>query len=129
MSRLAQGSLINDKDYESLVLMRMRQAAERQKLTEQMQKEDEEDAELERFYFSRHGLHPSVSPSIYPNRCLFLISVTMVAGACTPWSLGISNVEGLESIKGKDTFVSIGFPGNEAESGKSPVSAKNLSGT
>lgn len=44
-SFLLQGSLINDKDYESLVLMRMRQAAERQKLTEQMQKEDEEDAE------------------------------------------------------------------------------------
>lgn len=38
-----QTSLRNEKDYESLVLMRMRQAAERQKLIEQMQREDEEE--------------------------------------------------------------------------------------
>lgn len=33
--------LITEKDYESLVLTKMRQAAERQKLIEQMQREDE----------------------------------------------------------------------------------------
>lgn len=41
---LLQGSLTNERDYESVVMMRMRQAAERQKLIEQMQREDEEDA-------------------------------------------------------------------------------------
>ncbi|KAM4541712.1 dnaJ homolog subfamily C member 17 [Odontesthes bonariensis] len=40
----SQGSLSNERDYESIVMMRMRQAAERQKLIEQMQREDEEDA-------------------------------------------------------------------------------------
>uniref|UniRef100_A0A3B4EB28 DnaJ homolog subfamily C member 17 n=1 Tax=Pygocentrus nattereri TaxID=42514 RepID=A0A3B4EB28_PYGNA len=39
-----QNSLSSERDYESLVLMRMRQAAERQRLIEQMQKEDEEEA-------------------------------------------------------------------------------------
>ncbi|XP_028294260.1 dnaJ homolog subfamily C member 17 [Gouania willdenowi] len=38
-----QGSLKNERDYESVVMMRMRQAAERQRLIEQMQKEDDED--------------------------------------------------------------------------------------
>lgn len=40
---LLQTSLGSERDYESLVLMRMRQAAERQKLIEQMQREDEEE--------------------------------------------------------------------------------------
>ncbi|KAM9340904.1 dnaJ homolog subfamily C member 17 [Symphorus nematophorus] len=40
----SQGSLTNERDYESVVMMRMRQAAERQRLIEQMQREDEEDA-------------------------------------------------------------------------------------
>lgn len=39
-----QSSLTKERDYESIVMMKMRQAAERQKLIEQMQKEDEEDA-------------------------------------------------------------------------------------
>uniref|UniRef100_A0A3Q1F0C4 DnaJ (Hsp40) homolog, subfamily C, member 17 n=1 Tax=Acanthochromis polyacanthus TaxID=80966 RepID=A0A3Q1F0C4_9TELE len=39
----SQGSLSNERDYESVVMMRMRQAAERQKLIEQMQREDEEE--------------------------------------------------------------------------------------
>ncbi|XP_068608036.1 dnaJ homolog subfamily C member 17 [Brachionichthys hirsutus] len=39
----SQGSLTNERDYESVVMMRMRQAAERQRLIEQMQREDEED--------------------------------------------------------------------------------------
>ncbi|KAI4875143.1 hypothetical protein NFI96_013010 [Prochilodus magdalenae] len=39
----SQNSLSSERDYESLVLMRMRQAAERQRLIEQMQKEDEEE--------------------------------------------------------------------------------------
>lgn len=43
VSRL-QGALTNERDYESVVMMRMRQAAERQKLIEQMQREDEEEA-------------------------------------------------------------------------------------
>ncbi|KAG8449641.1 hypothetical protein GDO86_016325 [Hymenochirus boettgeri] len=38
----AAGSLRSDRDFESLVMMKMRQAAERQRLIEQMQKEDEE---------------------------------------------------------------------------------------
>uniref|UniRef100_A0A665VFZ6 DnaJ (Hsp40) homolog, subfamily C, member 17 n=1 Tax=Echeneis naucrates TaxID=173247 RepID=A0A665VFZ6_ECHNA len=40
----SQGSLTNERDYESVVMMRMRQAAERQRLIEQMQREDEEDS-------------------------------------------------------------------------------------
>ncbi|XP_026154369.1 dnaJ homolog subfamily C member 17 [Mastacembelus armatus] len=40
----SQGSLTNERDYESVVMMRMRQAAERQRLIEQMQREDEEEA-------------------------------------------------------------------------------------
>ncbi|XP_023658038.2 dnaJ homolog subfamily C member 17 [Paramormyrops kingsleyae] len=43
--RPAQGSLSSERDYESLVLMRLRQAAERQRLIEQMQREDEEEAD------------------------------------------------------------------------------------
>lgn len=43
-SFLLQGALTNERDYETLVMMRMRQAAERQRLIEQMQREDEEDA-------------------------------------------------------------------------------------
>ncbi|KAI5624992.1 dnaJ-like subfamily C member 17 [Silurus asotus] len=39
----SQNSLSTERDYESLVLMRMRQAAERQKLIEQMQQEDDEE--------------------------------------------------------------------------------------
>lgn len=42
--RISQGSVVSERDYESLVMMRMRQAAERQKLIEQMQREDEEDS-------------------------------------------------------------------------------------
>ncbi|XP_053330489.1 dnaJ homolog subfamily C member 17 [Spea bombifrons] len=38
----SQGPLRSERDFESLVLMKMRQAAERQRLIEQMQKEDEE---------------------------------------------------------------------------------------
>ncbi|XP_037096887.1 dnaJ homolog subfamily C member 17 [Syngnathus acus] len=41
-SQLTQGSLANERDYESVVMMKMRQAAERQRLIEQMQKEDDE---------------------------------------------------------------------------------------
>ncbi|XP_075049085.1 dnaJ homolog subfamily C member 17 [Mixophyes fleayi] len=41
-SHLAQDSVRSDRDFESLVLMRMRQAAERQRLIEQLQREDEE---------------------------------------------------------------------------------------
>ncbi|XP_074547387.1 dnaJ homolog subfamily C member 17 [Halichoeres trimaculatus] len=40
----SQSSLTNERDYESVVMMKMRQAAERQKLIEQMQREDDEDA-------------------------------------------------------------------------------------
>uniref|UniRef100_A0A3B3DS21 DnaJ homolog subfamily C member 17 n=1 Tax=Oryzias melastigma TaxID=30732 RepID=A0A3B3DS21_ORYME len=40
----SQGSLSNERDYESVVMMRMRQAAERQRLIEQMQREDEDEA-------------------------------------------------------------------------------------
>ncbi|XP_034713643.1 dnaJ homolog subfamily C member 17 isoform X2 [Etheostoma cragini] len=39
-----QGALSNERDYESVVMMRMRQAAERQKLIEQLQREDDEYA-------------------------------------------------------------------------------------
>nr|XP_025854269.1 dnaJ homolog subfamily C member 17 isoform X1 [Vulpes vulpes] len=38
---LSQGSVLSERDYESLVMMRMRQAAERQQLIAQMQQEDE----------------------------------------------------------------------------------------
>ncbi|XP_054652489.1 dnaJ homolog subfamily C member 17 [Dunckerocampus dactyliophorus] len=38
-----QGSLSNERDYESVVMMKMRQAAERQRLIEEIQKEDEEE--------------------------------------------------------------------------------------
>ncbi|XP_049754063.1 dnaJ homolog subfamily C member 17 isoform X2 [Elephas maximus indicus] len=39
---LSQGSVLSERDYESLVMMRMRQAAERQQLIARMQREDEE---------------------------------------------------------------------------------------
>ncbi|XP_071355163.1 dnaJ homolog subfamily C member 17 isoform X2 [Trachinotus anak] len=39
----AAASLTNERDYESVVMMRMRQAAERQRLIEQMQREDEDE--------------------------------------------------------------------------------------
>ncbi|XP_054825852.1 dnaJ homolog subfamily C member 17 [Eublepharis macularius] len=39
--RITKGSVVSERDYESLVMMRMRQAAERQKLIEQMKLEDE----------------------------------------------------------------------------------------
>uniref|UniRef100_A0A8C6U557 DnaJ (Hsp40) homolog, subfamily C, member 17 n=1 Tax=Neogobius melanostomus TaxID=47308 RepID=A0A8C6U557_9GOBI len=39
----AQSSLTKERDYESIVMMKMRQAAERQKIIEQMQREDEEE--------------------------------------------------------------------------------------
>ncbi|XP_077178979.1 dnaJ homolog subfamily C member 17 [Paroedura picta] len=42
--RITQGSVVSERDYESLVMMRMRQAAERQKLIEQMKQEDEESS-------------------------------------------------------------------------------------
>ncbi|XP_049469327.1 dnaJ homolog subfamily C member 17 isoform X2 [Panthera uncia] len=38
---LSQGSVLSERDYESLVMMRMRQAAERQQLIAQMEQEDE----------------------------------------------------------------------------------------
>ncbi|XP_055989529.1 dnaJ homolog subfamily C member 17 [Sorex fumeus] len=40
-SGLSQGSVVSERDYESLVMMRLRQAAERQQLMAQMQQEDE----------------------------------------------------------------------------------------
>ncbi|NXL62038.1 DJC17 protein, partial [Chordeiles acutipennis] len=42
--RTSQASVVSERDYESLVMMRMRQAAERQQLIEQLQREDEEEA-------------------------------------------------------------------------------------
>uniref|UniRef100_A0A8C9ASW0 DnaJ heat shock protein family (Hsp40) member C17 n=1 Tax=Prolemur simus TaxID=1328070 RepID=A0A8C9ASW0_PROSS len=39
---LSKGSVLSERDYESLVMMRMRQAAERQQLTARMQQEDKE---------------------------------------------------------------------------------------
>lgn len=39
----SQASVVSERDYESLVMMRMRQAAERQQLIEQLQREDEEE--------------------------------------------------------------------------------------
>ncbi|XP_023045137.1 dnaJ homolog subfamily C member 17 [Piliocolobus tephrosceles] len=41
-SGLSKGSVLSERDYESLVMMRMRQAAERQQLIAQMQQEDQE---------------------------------------------------------------------------------------
>ncbi|XP_029454444.1 dnaJ homolog subfamily C member 17 [Rhinatrema bivittatum] len=43
-STTLQGSVRSERDYESLVMMRMRQAAERQQLIEQLQREDEEES-------------------------------------------------------------------------------------
>nr|ACQ58553.1 DnaJ homolog subfamily C member 17 [Anoplopoma fimbria] len=40
----SQGALSNERDYESVVMMKMRQAAERQKLIEQMKREDDDEA-------------------------------------------------------------------------------------
>uniref|UniRef100_A0A8C2XSM7 DnaJ homolog subfamily C member 17 n=1 Tax=Cyclopterus lumpus TaxID=8103 RepID=A0A8C2XSM7_CYCLU len=40
----SQGAMANERDYESVVMMRMRQAAERQKLIEQMQRDDDDEA-------------------------------------------------------------------------------------
>ncbi|XP_008397659.1 dnaJ homolog subfamily C member 17 [Poecilia reticulata] len=40
----SQGSLSNERDYETVVMMRMRQAAERQRLIEEMQREDDEES-------------------------------------------------------------------------------------
>ncbi|OXB74403.1 UNVERIFIED_CONTAM: hypothetical protein H355_002468 [Colinus virginianus] len=37
-------SVVSERDYESLVMMRMRQAAERQQLIAQLQREDEEES-------------------------------------------------------------------------------------
>ncbi|NWU93697.1 DJC17 protein, partial [Upupa epops] len=42
--RGSQASVVSERDYESLVMMRMRQAAERQQLIEQLRREDEEEA-------------------------------------------------------------------------------------
>ncbi|NWX91204.1 DJC17 protein, partial [Nothoprocta ornata] len=42
--RTSQRSVVSERDYESLVMMRMRQAAERQQLIEQLQREDEEES-------------------------------------------------------------------------------------
>ncbi|KAF4797558.1 hypothetical protein TURU_072299 [Turdus rufiventris] len=39
----AMASVVSERDYESLVMMRMRQAAERQQLIQQLQREDEEE--------------------------------------------------------------------------------------
>ncbi|NXR32523.1 DJC17 protein, partial [Zosterops hypoxanthus] len=41
--RTSQASVVSERDFESLVMMRMRQAAERQQLIEQLQREDEEE--------------------------------------------------------------------------------------
>uniref|UniRef100_A0A670JYA4 DnaJ homolog subfamily C member 17 n=1 Tax=Podarcis muralis TaxID=64176 RepID=A0A670JYA4_PODMU len=43
LPQISKGSVVSERDYESLVMMRMRQAAERQKLIEQMKQEDEEE--------------------------------------------------------------------------------------
>ncbi|NXG50367.1 DJC17 protein, partial [Psilopogon haemacephalus] len=42
--RTSQASVVSERDYESLVMMRMRQAAERQQLIEQLRREEEEEA-------------------------------------------------------------------------------------
>uniref|UniRef100_A0A8C6V728 DnaJ homolog subfamily C member 17 n=1 Tax=Naja naja TaxID=35670 RepID=A0A8C6V728_NAJNA len=41
---ISQDSVVSERDYESLVMMRMRQASERQKLIEKMKQEDEEES-------------------------------------------------------------------------------------
>ncbi|XP_068004611.1 dnaJ homolog subfamily C member 17 isoform X1 [Melanerpes formicivorus] len=41
--RASQASVVSERDYESLVMMRLRQAAERQQLIEQLQREEEEE--------------------------------------------------------------------------------------
>ncbi|KAM4898782.1 dnaJ homolog subfamily C member 17 isoform 3-T4 [Sylvia borin] len=41
--RTSQASVVSERDFESLVMMRMRQAAERQQLIQQLQREDEEE--------------------------------------------------------------------------------------
>lgn len=40
--RIVEDSLVTERDYESLVLRKMRQAEERKRLIEQMQNEDKE---------------------------------------------------------------------------------------
>ncbi|XP_025006611.1 dnaJ homolog subfamily C member 17 isoform X3 [Gallus gallus] len=42
--RTSQASVVSERDYESLVMMRMRQAAERQQLIAQLRQEDEEES-------------------------------------------------------------------------------------
>ncbi|NXP22091.1 DJC17 protein, partial [Scytalopus superciliaris] len=42
--RTSQGSVVSERDYESLVMMRMRQAAERQQLIEQLRRQDQEES-------------------------------------------------------------------------------------
>ncbi|XP_005509910.2 dnaJ homolog subfamily C member 17 isoform X1 [Columba livia] len=42
--RTSQASVVSERDYESLVMMRLRQAAERQQLIEQLQREDEAES-------------------------------------------------------------------------------------
>ncbi|XP_054246471.1 dnaJ homolog subfamily C member 17 [Indicator indicator] len=42
--RTSQASVVSERDYESLVMMRLRQAAERQQLIEQLQQEEEEES-------------------------------------------------------------------------------------
>ncbi|XP_014796182.1 PREDICTED: dnaJ homolog subfamily C member 17 isoform X2 [Calidris pugnax] len=42
--RTSQASVVSERDYESLVMMRMRQAAERQQLIEQLKREDTEES-------------------------------------------------------------------------------------
>uniref|UniRef100_A0A8C9F8Z1 DnaJ heat shock protein family (Hsp40) member C17 n=1 Tax=Pavo cristatus TaxID=9049 RepID=A0A8C9F8Z1_PAVCR len=42
--RTSQASVVSERDYESLVMMRMRQAAERQQLIAQLKQEDEEES-------------------------------------------------------------------------------------
>uniref|UniRef100_A0A8C0FBV4 DnaJ heat shock protein family (Hsp40) member C17 n=1 Tax=Bubo bubo TaxID=30461 RepID=A0A8C0FBV4_BUBBB len=42
--RTSEASVVSERDYESLVMMRLRQAAERQQLIEQLKREDEEES-------------------------------------------------------------------------------------
>ncbi|XP_053922823.1 dnaJ homolog subfamily C member 17 isoform X1 [Cuculus canorus] len=42
--RTSQASVVSERDYESLVMMRLRQAAERQQLIEQLKREEEEES-------------------------------------------------------------------------------------
>ncbi|XP_061226967.1 dnaJ homolog subfamily C member 17 [Neopsephotus bourkii] len=42
--RTSQESVVSERDYESLVMMRMRQAAERQQIIEQLKREEEEES-------------------------------------------------------------------------------------